>query len=104
MSVPVWLVVPGVRLQIWVCWICAISTYSNGAVQIRVSLELAGKMAKMQDRGLPQICFCTFFWQKKKSHSVEALPLDLQNIADPQQYQNLLNGGCGISLPWVAET
>ena len=31
---------PGVRLQIWVCLICVISTYSNGAVQIRMGLEL----------------------------------------------------------------
>ena len=27
---------PGVRLQIWVCLICVISPYSNGAVQIRL--------------------------------------------------------------------
>ena len=32
---------PGVRLQIWVCLICVSLTYSNGAVQIRVGLELA---------------------------------------------------------------
>ena len=32
---------PDVRLQIWVCLICVVSTYSNGAVQIRVGLELA---------------------------------------------------------------
>ena len=30
---------PGVRLQIWACLICVISTHSNGAVQIRVGLE-----------------------------------------------------------------
>ena len=29
------------RLQIWVCLICVKSPYSNGAVQIRVGLELA---------------------------------------------------------------
>ena len=29
---------PGVTLQIWVCLICVISPYSNGAVQIRVGL------------------------------------------------------------------
>ena len=49
-------VIPSERVQIWVClflfswfypargWmclICVISTYSNGAVQIRVGLELA---------------------------------------------------------------
>ena len=28
-------------LQIWVCLICVISSYSNGAVQIRAGLELA---------------------------------------------------------------
>ena len=32
---------PGVRLKVWVCLICAISTCSNGAVQIRVGLELS---------------------------------------------------------------
>ena len=29
------------RVQIWACLICAISTYSNGAMKIRVGLELA---------------------------------------------------------------
>ena len=32
---------PGAGLQIWVCLICVISPHSNGAVQIRVALELA---------------------------------------------------------------
>ena len=32
--------------QIWVCLICVISTYSNGAVQIRVGLELADPQGK----------------------------------------------------------
>ena len=32
---------PGVGVQIRVCLICVISTYSNGTVQIRVCLELA---------------------------------------------------------------
>ena len=32
---------PGVRRQIWVCWICVISHYSNGAVKIQVGVELA---------------------------------------------------------------
>ena len=31
---------PGARMQIWVCLICVIPTYSDGAVQIRVGLEL----------------------------------------------------------------
>ena len=39
--VPVWLVFPRCEAPIWVCLICVISTYSNGAVQIRVGLELA---------------------------------------------------------------
>ena len=34
------LVLPFVKLQICVCLICVISPYSNGAVQIRVGLEL----------------------------------------------------------------
>ena len=32
---------PSIKLQIWVCLICVISTYSNGDVQIRVGLEFA---------------------------------------------------------------
>ena len=32
---------PAVTLQIWVCLICVMSPYSNGAVQIQVGLELA---------------------------------------------------------------
>ena len=31
---------PCATLQIWVCLTCVISTYSDGAVQIRVCLEL----------------------------------------------------------------
>ena len=34
---------PGMALQIWVCLICVISPYSNGAVQIRVVSELTEK-------------------------------------------------------------
>ena len=33
---------PGVRVQMWLCLICVIPTYSNGAVQTRVGLELSG--------------------------------------------------------------
>ena len=40
------LVLPGVRLQIWVCLICIISTYSIRAVHIRVGLELAYDLAR----------------------------------------------------------
>ena len=35
---------PGARVQLWVCFICVISTCSNGAVQIRVGLELADQV------------------------------------------------------------
>ena len=35
---------PCVRLQSWVCLICVVSTYSNGAVQIRVGLELGERV------------------------------------------------------------
>ena len=41
-SVPIWLVISLVRgVQSWVCLTCVIMTYSHGAVQIRVCLELA---------------------------------------------------------------
>ena len=45
----------GVRLQIWVCLICVISValispYSNGAVQIRVGLELAERTPSFRSR------------------------------------------------------
>ena len=36
-----WLVLPGVRLQIWAWLICEISPHSNRAKQLRVGFELA---------------------------------------------------------------
>ena len=36
----------GVTLQIWVCLICVILPYSNGAVQVQVGLELAEMVSK----------------------------------------------------------
>ena len=39
---------PGVRPQVWVCLICVMSTYSSGAVQIRVCLKPAESIGLMR--------------------------------------------------------
>ena len=40
LGVPIWLVLPRREATDRLCLICAISTYLNGAVQLRVGLEL----------------------------------------------------------------